>query len=196
MIEVPPSAPRPIDRAYTRMRSWMMVLLVLGIAWTLVSRQPSGSQLADLRPAARQGFPAPDFTLQLLGGGQTTLSELRGKAVLLNFWASWCGPCRLEMPAIEKVYESHRDLGFAVVGVNMTSQDSASGLAAFVKEFGISFPVALDPDATASRLYTIGALPTSYFIGRDGVIRSVIVGGPMSEALIQSRVEDLLRGAP
>jgi len=80
----------------------------------------------------RVGFAAPDFTLELLGGGQVTLSELRGKAVVVNLWASWCPPCRAEMPALQSFYEENRARGLEVVAVNTTFQDSKSEAAAFV----------------------------------------------------------------
>ncbi|HEX9617450.1 MAG TPA: TlpA disulfide reductase family protein [Anaerolineales bacterium] len=138
---------------------------------------------------------APDFTLDLLEGGQVTLSDLRGQVVMVNLWASWCPPCRAEMPAIEKVYRSYKDLGLVVLGVNTTFQDSESGASAFVNQYGLTFPIPLDRDGSVSSRYALRALPTTFFIDREGVIRSVVVGGPMSEALIQSKVEDLLKSA-
>lgn len=93
-------------------RRWtvlMVVLLTLGTAWTFLSRVPSAATTGGAPPpSAREGFSAPDFTLDLLGGGQVTLSELRGKAVMINLWASWCPPCRAEMPAIENVYRTYK----------------------------------------------------------------------------------------
>jgi len=131
-----------------------------------------------------------------LGGGQITLSELRGQPVVLNLWATWCGPCREEMPTIEKVYRDYKDLGLVVIGLNLTSQDSEQAVAAFVQELGLTFPIALDRDGSVSNRYQLLGLPTTFFIDREGVIRSVVVGGPMSEALIQSRVENLLSEKP
>ena len=172
----------------------LTLAFVLGAVWTLLSRvTPAAFQESSQSSALREGFPAPDFTLDLLGGGQVTLSELRGKAVLVNFWATWCLPCREEMPAIEAFYRSHKDLGLVVIGVNLTDQDSIPDVAGFVQELGVTFPIALDRDGVVSRRYQLLGLPTSFFIDRQGVIRSVVVGGPMSEALIQSRVNDLLK---
>lgn len=174
----------------------MAVVLALGSIWTILSRLPPEAANAGEPSAPREGFYAPDFTLDLLGGGQVTLSELRGNAVVVNLWASWCPPCRAEMPAIEKVYQAYKNLGVVVLGVNTTYQDSESDAAAFVREYGLTFPIPLDRDGSVSRRYALSGLPTTFFIDRKGIIRSVVVGGPMSEAVIQSKVEDLLKGTP
>ena len=96
------------------------------------------------------------------------------------------------MPALQHFYEENRARGLEVVAVNTTFQDSESDAAAFVAEFGLTFPVALDRDCAASRAYLLRALPTTYFIDRTGVIREVVIGGPMSETTIQTTVEKLL----
>lgn len=180
-------------------RRWtilMAVVLALSFGWTILSRVPLASAGNDQQSAPREGFSAPDFTLDLMGGGQVTLSELRGKVVVINLWASWCPPCRAEMPAIEKAYQAYRDLGVVVLGVNTTYQDSEADAAAFVREYGLTFPILLDRDGSVSQRYALSGLPTTFFIDRKGIIRSVIVGGPMSEATIQSKIEDLLKDTP
>jgi peroxiredoxin len=142
-------------------------------------------------PNPKEGFTAPDFTLNLLDGGSVTLSDLRGQPVVVNFWATWCLPCREEMPAIENIYQSYRDLGLTVIGLNLTSQDSEKEVAAFVEELNLTFPIALDRDGSVSDRYRLMGLPTTFFINKDGVIVSVVVGGPMSQTLIRSKVEIL-----
>ena len=176
-----------------------LVVLILGAGWTFLSRVPPAVTTGGAPPAnasPREGFSAPDFTLDLLGGGQVTLSELRGKVVVVNLWASWCPPCRAEMPAIEKVYRANKDRGLEVLAVNSTFQDSEADAAAFVQDFGLTFPIPLDRMGAVSNRYLLRALPSTYFIDRRGVIRTVVIGGPMSEAVIQSKVEDLLEEAP
>lgn len=169
-------------------------VIVVAVAWTVISRVPAGApQASPAPPSPRTGFAAPDFTLDTLDGPQLTLAGLRGHPVLLNLWASWCLPCRIEMPAIQRVYERHRDDGLVVVGLNVTSQDSQAAAQAFVQQFGITFPIALDRDGTASDRYELMGLPSTYFIDREGIIRDVIIGGPMSEAVMLANVEDLLR---
>lgn len=177
----------------SRFITWMTWALILGMFWTVFSRVSPDRPKAQQDAVAKEGFTAPNFTLDLLDGSTVALSDLRGKVVLVNFWTSWCPPCRLEMPAIEKAYRSYKDIGFVVIGLNLTAQDSEQAAADFAKEIGLTFPIALDRDNATGNLYRITALPTSYFIDRKGVIRSVVVGGPMSEALIQSKVEELLQ---
>ena len=184
-------------RGNRRWTAVMIVVLALSIGWALLSRVPlSAAPTGGALPASpREGFPAPDFTLDLLGGGQITLSELRGKVVMVNLWASWCAPCRIEMPEIEQVYRAYKDLGFVVIGLNTTFQDSEPDAAAFVGELGLTFPVALDRNGAVSRDYQLRALPSTYFIDRNGVIRSAVFGA-MNGALIQSKVEELIKESP
>ena len=143
-----------------------------------------------------QTIDAPSVTFITIEGQKISLHEMRGKVVLVNFWATWCPPCRAEMPAIEKVYRAYKDLGLEVLAVNTTDQDSETDAAAFVDELALSFPIPLDRTGDVSAAYSLRGLPSTYFIDADGVIRSVVVGGPMSEALIQSKVEDLLKDMP
>jgi cytochrome c biogenesis protein CcmG/thiol:disulfide interchange protein DsbE len=131
-----------------------------------------------------------------LAGDQITLSDLRGMVVVINLWTSWCPPCRAEMPAIEAVYQANKELGLEVLAVNSTYQDSEASAAAFVQGLGLTFPILLDRDGGVSNRYQLRALPTTYFVDRQGIIRSVVPGGPMSESLIQSKVADLLAEAP
>jgi len=175
----------------------MVIALSLGAGWTILSRVPAtATNPGERPPSPRQGFAAPDFTLDLLGGGEVTLSDLRGKPVVVNLWASWCPPCRAEMPAIEKVYQDYQDLGLVILGVNTTNQDSEADAAAFVRDYELTFPIPLDRDGSVSMRYALRGLPTTFFIDREGIIRSVVVGGPMSEAVIRSKVEDLLKETP
>ena len=177
-----------------RMVAMMTSILILGEIWTFMSRvnEPS-SQPPGPPPNPKAGFAAPDFTLDTLDGGPLTLAEMRGQPVVLNLWASWCLPCRSEMPAIEKAYQRYKDAGLMVIGLNMTSQDSESDVRAFVQEFGLTFPIVLDRDGSVQSRYQLLGLPSTYFIDQKGIIRSVVVGGPLSEGTIQSNVEDLLQ---
>jgi len=172
----------------------MGVTLALGLAWIWASAVPAAATTGGLIPSPREGFLAPDFTLELLGGGQVTLSELRGKGVVINLWASWCPPCRAEMPAIQRVYEKTRGRGLEVLAVNTTFQDSERDAAGFVQELGLTFPVPLDRSGAVSRQYQLRALPSTFFVDRKGIIRKVIIGGPMSDATIQTAVEEILEG--
>ena len=173
-----------------------LVVLTLGAGWTFLSRVPPAATTGGAPPAnasPREGFSAPDFTLDLLGGGQVTLSELRGKVVMVNLWASWCPPCRAEMPTLQRVYEANRARGVEILAVNTTFQDTQADAAEFVRAFGLTFPIPLDRTGEVSRSYLLRALPTTFFIDRKGVIRQVVLGGPMSETTVQTAVEELLR---
>lgn len=143
------------------------------------SLQPRGPEwvIATLQNAAAPApvmFPAPDFSLPMLAGGTFRLSELKGKVVMLNFWATWCVPCRTEMPAIEELYQRYKDRGFEVVGVNLDLL-SISGVEAFVKEVGVTFPIVLDPTWSTARAYRVIGLPTTYLLDRAGnvVVREI-----------------------
>ena len=180
-------------------RRWAAVMLLaatVSVSWIWLSVVPASATTGGLIPSPREGFLAPDFTLDTLDGNQITLSELRGKVVVVNLWTSWCPPCRAEMPAIETVYQENKEQGLEVLAVNSTYQDSEANAAAFVQELGLTFPILLDRDGSVSNRYQLRALPTTYFIDRQGIIRSVVPGGPMSESLIQSKVADLLAEAP
>ncbi len=170
----------------------MLVVLVLGAGWTWASSVPASGTTAGRVPSPREGFSAPDFTLDLLQGGQVTLSELRGKVVVVNLWATWCPPCRAEMPAFQEVYEEGRDRGLVILAVNTTYQDSLAEVANFVGEYGLTFPVALDRDGNVASLYQLRALPSTFFVDREGVIQEVVIGGPISPSTIKSTVEALL----
>ena len=113
--------------------------------------------------------PAPDFTLTDANGQPVTLSELRGQVVMINFWASWCGPCREEMPLLEQIHQRYEPLGFTLLGINV-EQDSTDGKA-FLKDRPVSFPVLYDPQNGISKLYDVVAMPSTVLIDRQGNIR-------------------------
>lgn len=180
-------------------RRWAVMMLLaatVSFLWIWLSVVPASATTGGLIPSPREGFLAPDFTLDTLDGDQVTLSDLRGSVVMINLWTSWCPPCREEMPAIENIYQANKQQGLEVLAVNSTYQDSEANAAAFVRELGLTFPILLDRDGGVSNRYQLRALPTTYFVDRRGLIRSIVPGGPMSESLIQSKVADLLAEVP
>lgn len=113
--------------------------------------------------------PAPDFTLRGADGRNLRLGEQRGQVVLINFWASWCGPCKQEMPQLNRLYDKYRGAGFVMLGVNI--DDDARLGAATAARWGVKFPVLLDAEKTVSRLYDLGSMPATVMIDRDGRVR-------------------------
>ena len=113
--------------------------------------------------------PAPDFTLQRAEGGNLRLVEQRGQVVLINFWASWCGPCRVEMPHLNRLHDKYKAGGFMVLGVNI-DDDPRHG-AATATRWGLRFPVLLDASKAVTRRYDLGAMPSTVLVDRDGRIR-------------------------
>jgi cytochrome c biogenesis protein CcmG/thiol:disulfide interchange protein DsbE len=172
------------------------LVLVFGIIWIGVSASLPGGVSERGIQAPQEGFSAPDFTLETMAGDIITLSKLRGRPVLVNLWASWCAPCRSEMPAMEKIYQEYANKGFTILAVNTIYQDNMADVSTFVEEHDLSFPILLDRDRTVAIQYQLQALPSSFFINRDGIIQEVVLGGPMAEALLRTRVETLLEEAP
>ena len=177
----------------TQRRIAYSIILLLGLIWMFISADKAGISTSGEIPAPQQGFLAPDFELETPYGEIVKLSSLRGQAVLVNLWTTWCPPCRAEMRSIEKVYNEYKDQGFIVLAVNMTYQDSPEKIIPFVTEQKLTFPILLDETGDMAKAYELRSLPSSYFIGRDGVIHEVVIGGPMAEALLRTRIEEILR---
>jgi peroxiredoxin len=177
----------------TERRFIYLFILVLGLAWIWVSADRSGASTAGQIPAPQQGFLAPDFELNTPTGESIRLSDLRGQAVLINLWATWCPPCRAEMQSIEKVYQEYKDQGFTVLAVNMTYQDDPLSVMPFVSEQGLTFPILLEETGEMAKAYQLRSLPSSYFVRKDGIINEIVIGGPMSEALLRTRIEGILK---
>ncbi len=135
---------------------------------------------------------APNFTLKSRDGKNIKLSELRGQVVLVNFWASWCGPCRQEMPILEKLYKKYKSLGFVILGVNV--DDKPEQAESLLKLIDVSFPVVFDTDKKVSEKYKVTAMPSSFFIDRDGKMRSEHKGYlPEYEELYKHEIKKLIR---
>lgn len=171
-----------------------LLALIVGGAWLWASRvatvERSEAVEAALPPQPRKGFPAPDFEGTTLDGEVVRLRDLRGHAVVLNFWATWCGPCRFEMPAIEHIAQTHAQDGLVVLLINQG--ESPDAIRAFLEEMGVTQPVVLDEGEIGVKRYRVRGLPTTVFIHPDGMIEDVVVGGPMSEAFLEEKVNSIL----
>src|SRR5262249_47486110 len=138
---------------------------------------------------------APDFTLTTLSGTSLSLAELRGKVVLLNFWATWCVPCRKEMPAIETLYQRYKDRGLEVLAVSL-DKGATSVVETFVKEMGVTYRVVLDPSWGTARTYGVRGLPATFLLDRAGnVVLQELGERDWMEEARQQTVEGLLQAS-
>jgi len=142
--------------------------------------------------AALTPGPAPDFTLHSVGGTNLRLQEQRGQVVMLNFWASWCGPCKQEMPRLNRLYEKYHASGFQLLGVNV--DDDARNASGVSSTLGLRFPILLDTEKRVSRLYDLSTMPSTVLIDRDGRVRYVHLGYKDGyEKTYEDQIRELLR---
>ena len=168
----------------------LLLILLLGLVAGCtpapdITRQPGPPLAGELPAAPEVGRLAPDFTLTDLEGNTVSLSGLRGKTVFLNFWATWCPPCREEMPEIEAVYQQYREQGVVVIGVDLLEPEE--DVLSFVREGGYSWTFVIDTTGAVGRRYGVNAIPASFFVDKNGVIRSVQTG-PMSRQRMASHL--------
>jgi peroxiredoxin len=153
------------------------LLVFYGIpAWPVSGQSlvtPGGPTLTPA-PAAVVGAPAPDFTLSDVTGNEVALSKLKGQVVLINFWATWCGPCRVEMPAIQRRSEAFKEEGFTVLAVNF--DEPLTEVSAFAHSLNLTFTVLLDPGGVVNDLYHARGYPSTFIVDRSGVIKQLHIG--------------------
>lgn len=187
-----PTLPAP---STTAPRSWFngwlliaLAVLALGGAWTWLHRVPA-DQLAVNRPAQPAvGFPAPDFTLPTLDGGEFNLAAQQGTPVVLNFWATWCGPCEREIPALQAASVAY---GERVQIVGVDQGEAVDTVQRFADEYGMTFAIPMDADGAVGYDFNVKGLPTTFFIDADGVIRK-IWHGEMNSVTIAEGIQELL----
>lgn len=151
-----------------------------------------GDAPADL-PGLGQFDTPPDFELTTLAGDSVKLSDLKGKKVMLNFWASWCGPCKAEMPHMQAYYEKHKeDTDIEIIAVNLTTSErnGREGIVNFVEDYGLTFPIPLDEDGQVGEKYNVISIPTTYMLSTDGRIAQKIIG-PMDENMMTDMINSL-----
>jgi peroxiredoxin len=146
-------------------------------------------------PVVQPGGAAPDFQLSSLDGQSISLGSLRGRPVMLNFWATWCGPCRGEVPFIQEVFEDEKwtAQGLVILAVNLG--EATSDVTQFVADNGLTFPVLLDTGLKVARMYNVSSIPVTYFIDKNGIIKDKQIGSFSSKAKIDWRlINSILEG--
>ena len=135
------------------------------------------------------GSKAPNFSLIDLSGQKVELKDFKGKAVLVNFWATWCFPCREEMDDLKASYDKYRDKGMVIIGINI--KESKNVVKKMTDSFNITYPILLDSDGKISEAYNIFGVPSSFFIDKDGIIKDVVLG-EMTEDMIVEKIDKLV----
>lgn len=170
----------------------VLIVVVFGVTWLMKGKDesvPSGPQGSDLI-----GLAAPDFALKSNQGGEVRLSQLRGKVVLVNLWATWCPPCREEMPSMEELYQAMKGLDFEMLAVNI-EENGPQVVPGFLKEHPHSFPILFDTARTVQELYGVYKFPETFIVGKNGKVLDHIVGGRQwSDPRMVNYFQELARG--
>ena len=171
------SALSPCSRSLSLRSGLIEVLALVSLVLAAPTAEPGAApdpfSVFQVQPF-QEPIPAPPLSLEGTDGRRLRLADLKGKVVFLNFWATWCVPCRQEMPAMQRLFREYRERGLAVVAINfMESKDAVDR---FFKELHLDFPTALDPDGATARTFTVRGLPVTFLLGRDGRILWKAIG--------------------
>ena len=159
--------------------------ILLGLMFSVIAA-------TSLASSGLTGQQAPDFALKSSTGDNLRLSEFRGDVVLINFWATWCGPCRQEMPLLDELYQRYERVGFSLLGVNI--DDDSRKAMSMISDLGVNFPVLFDNSKEVSKLYQVDAMPVTIIVDRDGTVRYVHQGyKPGYEDKYLDEIRSLLR---
>lgn len=172
-------------------RIFSIILLLSSAVWIILTTIQTTARDQSILFAPQIGFLLPDFELNGIEGENHQISDYKGKPIIINFWASWCKPCEAEMPALQKMYQKYSsDVVFLTI--NSTNQDNLVNVQNFINKFQLKFPVLLDQEGSVNSLFQVQALPTTFFVNSYGIIQEIIIGGPMSEVLLEIRIKKLV----
>ena len=172
-------------------KKWILLITItlLLLATVLIAGCSSGSNSDE---GSSPTNLAPDFRLKDLNGQNVTLSEFRGSPVMLNFWATWCGPCRTEIPLIQEIFEDEKWSDKGLVILTIDGGETASAVKEFLNQYGVSFPVLLDETQEAFRDYNVRAIPSTFFIDKNGIISIVKIGAFTSRQQIEDGLKQIV----
>jgi peroxiredoxin len=162
------------ERKSGRLLLTIFVVLLVAIPIILITLKEKGSHSRFIRPL-QEGKPAPHFTFPDLDGRKVSLPDFRGKVVLVNIWATWCPPCRDEMPSMQKLYERFKGEHFEILAVNINA-DGREAVAPFMQQMNLTFPALLDPKEKIRSLYGITGVPESFIVDREGILVNKVIG--------------------
>ncbi len=160
----------------------LILLSILALALLVAGCSPT--------QGLKVGNPAPNFQLHNLDGEPVSLSDFRGESVLINFWATWCPPCRAEMPYLQQVYDEWSGIGLVLLTINIG--ESSSKVEEFMQDYNLSFPVLLDTKRDVAQKYNVRGIPTTFFIDKDGIIQDMKVGAFQSKEEIESSLSKII----
>ena len=180
-------------KTYLKFRFFSIIILIVGVVWIWLSRNPANDSLSNSLRAPQAGLYSPGFSLTTLDGSEVNFSDLTGSPVIINFWASWCPPCRAEMPDFQKAFVEFSETDLVITSINSTRQDSMQNILSFVKANRLTFPILLDTNGSVTSTFNIHSLPTTFFINRNGIITKVLIGGPIPLSLMRVEINKLLQ---
>ncbi len=182
-------AAKPSRARFYALMSIGLGFLTVGVMFFMLLNQQNASSQDFSAVPVKVNFPAPQLVLKDLSGKQVSFDDYRGSVILVNLWATWCPPCREEMPTLQAFYQKYKESGFVLIAIDQ--EETLEVVQPFVDEFGLTFPVWLDPDYEAQRKFNTMNLPSSYVIDRTGMVRLTWIGG-ISKKNLEKYVPDVI----